>query len=63
LSFREGEGVRLIDEKIEAEKLRWQQMTTKEKLGDWADRHQYSIILGGWASSLAVAGAVISRDK
>ncbi|KAF8239008.1 hypothetical protein L208DRAFT_1240050, partial [Tricholoma matsutake] len=59
----EGEGLRLLDEKIAADKARWEQMTTKEKLGDWADRHQYSIILGGWASSLALAGAIISRDK
>lgn len=63
LLFREGEGLRLLDEKIAADKARWEQMTTEEKLGDWADRHQYSIILGGWASSLALAGAIISRDK
>jgi len=48
---------------MEAQESHWQQMTTKEKLGDWAARHQYSIILAGWASSLSVAGAVISRDK
>ena len=61
--IREGDGLQLIDEKTEAEKLRWQQMTPKEKLGEWAARHQYSIIFGGWASSLALAGAIISRDK
>jgi len=42
---------------------KWLQMSTKEKIGDWADRHEYSIILGSWAGSLALTGAVISRNQ
>jgi len=38
-------------------------MTMRQKVGDWAFRHQYSIILGGWAGSLALAGAIIARNK
>ncbi|KAF8897914.1 hypothetical protein BD779DRAFT_408640 [Infundibulicybe gibba] len=59
----EGEGMRILDEKQLQQESRWSQMSTKDKLGDWAERHQYSIILGGWASSLALAGAIIARDK
>ncbi|KAG6850920.1 hypothetical protein H0H93_006746 [Arthromyces matolae] len=59
----EGEGVRFLHNKQLAEDARWDDLSNREKLADWADRHQYSLILGGWASSLAFAGAVISRDK
>ncbi|KAG6828653.1 hypothetical protein H0H92_007122 [Tricholoma furcatifolium] len=59
----EGEGVRFLHGRQMEEEARWEEMSTKDKLADWADRHQYSIILGGWASSLAFAGAIISRDR
>ncbi|KAG5639684.1 hypothetical protein H0H81_005867 [Sphagnurus paluster] len=59
----EGEGVRFLNGRQMEEDARWEELSTKDKIGDWADRHQYSLILGGWASSLAFAGAIISRDK
>ncbi|KAG5339168.1 Altered inheritance rate of mitochondria protein 38 [Termitomyces sp. T112] len=59
----EGEGVRFLHNKQMTEDSRWEELTTRDKLADWAERHQYSLILGGWASSLAFAGAIISRDK
>ncbi|KAG6910136.1 hypothetical protein DXG01_012895 [Tephrocybe rancida] len=59
----EGEGVRFLHGRQLADDTRWEELSTRDKLGDWADRHQYSLILGGWASSLAFAGAIISRDK
>ncbi|KAF9464824.1 hypothetical protein BDZ94DRAFT_1320699 [Collybia nuda] len=59
----EGEGVRLLSVKQEEEKQRWEQLSRKEKFADWADRNQYTLILGGWATSLGVAGLIISRDK
>ena len=34
-----------------------------EKIGDFAARRQYTLILGGWATSLGVAAAIISRNK
>lgn len=60
---REGEGMRIIDEKAMEKDRRWQAMTMKDKVGDWASRHEYSIILGGWAASMGVAGGIISRQK
>lgn len=60
---REGETVRVLDEKEQQKEARWNSLDTSSKIGDWAARHQYSLILGGWASSLGVAAAIISRDK
>jgi hypothetical protein len=52
-----------MDEKqMEAEK-RWEGLSFWDKVGDWSFRHQYSLIMGGWASSLGVAAAIISRNK
>ncbi|KAF4619584.1 hypothetical protein D9613_004950 [Agrocybe pediades] len=59
----EGEGLGVLDEKDLQAAKRWDAMSMSDKIGDWSYRHQYSLILGGWASSLAVAGAIISRNK
>jgi len=55
--------VRLLDAKEVHEAKMWDRMTLSQKIGDWGFRHQYSIIMGGWAGSLAIAGAIISRQK
>lgn len=55
--------MRVIDEKALKEAKRWDGLSITEKLGDWAERRQYSIIIGGWATSLGVAAAIISRNK
>ena len=60
---REGDALRVIDEKALQEARRWDNMSVKEKIGDWAMRRQYSLIMGGWATSLGVAAAIISRNK
>ncbi|KAG2129553.1 uncharacterized protein EDB93DRAFT_1182289 [Suillus bovinus] len=58
-----GAGKVELDREAAEEEARWRALTTKEKIGDWATRHQYSIILGSWALSMAVAGGIISRDR
>lgn len=58
-----GAGKMELDREAAEEEARWNALTTKEKIGDWATRHQYSIILGSWALSMAVAGGIISRDR
>lgn len=60
---REGASVRLLDDKEVQEAKMWDRMSLSQKIGDWGFRHQYSIIMGGWAGSLAIAGAIISRQK
>lgn len=58
-----GVGKLRLDREAEEEQVRWEALTTKEKIGDWATRHQYSIIVGSWILSVAVAGGIISRDR
>ena len=60
---REGDSIRVIDEKALEEAKRWKNMSMTDKLGDFAARRQYSLIIGGWATSLGVAAAIISRNK
>lgn len=55
--------MRILDEKEQEAEKRWESLSTGDKIADWADRHQYSLIMGSWAASMAVAGAIISRDK
>ncbi|KAH6914805.1 hypothetical protein BKA70DRAFT_1557175 [Coprinopsis sp. MPI-PUGE-AT-0042] len=59
----EGETVRILDHKEASALQRWDSMSLGDKIGDWSFRHQYSLIFGGWAGSLAVAGLAISRNK
>ncbi|KAJ7639382.1 hypothetical protein FB45DRAFT_905458, partial [Roridomyces roridus] len=59
----EGDGVQLIQAQEVLETTRWESLSTTDKIADWAKRHEYSIIVGGWALSLAAAGAIISRDR
>ncbi|KAJ7591466.1 hypothetical protein C8J56DRAFT_935644 [Mycena floridula] len=56
-------GLRVLDQRQIKLEGKWEQMTTKDKMADWAVRHQYSLILGGWAVGIAVAGGIISRDR
>ena len=60
---REGDSLRVIDERAIQETKRWNNMSFTEKLGDFTARRQYSLIIGGWATSLGVAAAIISRNK
>ncbi|KAK0206890.1 hypothetical protein DFS33DRAFT_1452780 [Desarmillaria ectypa] len=53
----------LLDEKERQKEERWQNLTFGGRLTDWAQRHEYSVFLGGWAASLGLAGAIIARDK
>lgn len=51
-------------DRVAAEKeARWSALSVKQKVADWASRKQYAIIFGSWALSMAVAGAIVARDK
>ena len=60
---RTGDHQRILEERQTAEEARWETLSRTDKIRDWAERHQYSLIMGGWATSLGVAGAIISRDR
>jgi hypothetical protein len=42
---------------------RWKSLSAREKIGDWAVQNQHGIIAGSWALSMAVAAAIIMKDK
>lgn len=60
---RTGAGRMELDRVASEEQARWSGLSVKEKISDWASRHQYGIIFGSWALSIAVAGGIISRDR
>jgi hypothetical protein len=45
------------------QQARWESMTLRQKIGDFASRHEYGIIAGGWAASLAGSFGIIMRNK
>jgi len=47
----------------EKEGKRWGTLGNTEKLKETLNAHRYSIIVGGWATTMAGAWAYISRDK
>ncbi|KAG7097382.1 hypothetical protein E1B28_004732 [Marasmius oreades] len=56
-------GAQIITDQEQKEQKRWDSLSAMDKISDWASRHEYSIIMGSWALSLAAAGAIISRDR
>ncbi|KIJ16251.1 hypothetical protein PAXINDRAFT_168766 [Paxillus involutus ATCC 200175] len=52
-----------LDRVTAEEDARWNSLSTGEKVQDWATRHQYSIILGSWTLSMALAGTIIAKDR
>ena len=61
--YREGAARDLMDEREFRAETKWQKMSFWDQVGDWSYRHQYTLIMGGWATSLSVAAAIISRNK
>ena len=61
--IRKGAGKDLLDEEEHVEQQRWESLSTREKVGDWALKHQYPLIVGSWAVSLGVAAAIIMKDR
>ncbi|KAF9057854.1 hypothetical protein BJ165DRAFT_1424036 [Panaeolus papilionaceus] len=59
----EGDSVKVLEEKEIQREKRWEGLSGSEKVADWALRHQYGMIMGGWAGSLGLAAAIISRQK
>lgn len=56
-------GSAVMENNKSEEEFRWRTLTPSQKLKDWTIRNQYSVLAGGWALSMAVAGAIIARDK
>jgi len=58
-----GAGALELEREERVAQSRWNSLGSQEKLKDWAIRNQYKIILGSWAASMAVAGAIVFRNK
>lgn len=52
-----------LKEKRELEGKRWGALGGSDKFKEMLAEHKYSIIVGGWAATMAGAWAYISRDK
>ncbi|GJJ07221.1 hypothetical protein Clacol_001421 [Clathrus columnatus] len=57
-----GIGKQELDMIKTAEELRWESLTTTDKIKDWSGRHKWGIILGSWATSMAGSFGIIMRD-
>jgi hypothetical protein len=52
-----------LDDEAAHERAKWEALSTGQRLADWAARHEYSIIMGSWALSMAAAASIISRNQ
>ncbi|PSR90680.1 hypothetical protein EW026_g165 [Hermanssonia centrifuga] len=58
-----GAGKHVLEREHLEEEKKWESYSGTEKLKDWALRNQYKVILGSWAASMAVAGAIVMTNK
>lgn len=54
---------RVIENAKRQEQSQWQKLTPGQKVLQWAKQNQYSVILGSWAVSMAIAGTIVMRDR
>lgn len=52
-----------LDREAKETRAAWDELSTKKKVTKWLINHQYSILLGGWLTSSAIAGSIIWRNK
>ncbi|KIK98308.1 hypothetical protein PAXRUDRAFT_700131 [Paxillus rubicundulus Ve08.2h10] len=57
-----GVGKTELERSEQAERERWASMGLKDKVAYWAARHQLSVIMGSWATTMTIAGHIILRD-
>ncbi|KAH0839781.1 hypothetical protein J3R83DRAFT_724 [Lanmaoa asiatica] len=51
-----------LERREHEERERWAALSLKDKLAEWVAKHQLSVVMGSWATTMAVAGSVIMRD-
>lgn len=52
-----------LDAEEARRQARWESLTFRQKVGDFASRNEYKLIVGGWAASMAGAFGIIMRNK
>ena len=58
-----GSGKDELDREEKRELLRWGALSPWQKMSDWANRNQYTIIFGCWTASMAGSWLLLSRNK
>lgn len=58
-----GVGVRELERVKSEEERHWESLSRTERLKEWAMKNQYKVILGSWAVSMGVAGAIVMANR
>jgi len=58
-----GAGVMELRRVKTEEENHWQSLSTAAKFKEWAMHNQYKVIIGSWAASMAVAGAIVMANR
>lgn len=58
-----GAGKMELDREAHEQQAAWDELSSQSKLKNWLVNHQYSIMLGGWVASCAVAGSIVWKNK
>ncbi|KAI0092726.1 hypothetical protein BDY19DRAFT_502019 [Irpex rosettiformis] len=58
-----GAGMKEIERVKTQEQLHWESLSTKDKFKEWAMKNQYKVILGSWAASMGIAGAIVMANR
>jgi hypothetical protein len=61
--FRSDVGRKELALQHQREGARLESLKASDRMQDWAKRHQYSILGGSWAASMALASAIVMRDR
>ncbi|OBZ75928.1 Respiratory supercomplex factor 2, mitochondrial [Grifola frondosa] len=58
-----GAGKALLEKEEVRERKRLNMLQGSEKIREWAARNQYKVILGSWALSMGIAGAIVMGNR
>lgn len=58
-----GVGVRELERVKTEQEKHWDSLSRTEKVKEWAMQNQYKVIVGSWAASMAVAGAIVMANR
>lgn len=58
-----GAGMREIQRVQTEEQQHWETLSLGQKMREWAMKNQYKVIVGSWAVSMGIAGAIVMANK
>ena len=59
---RTGTAKQVLAEEAVTEEQRWEMLSTKEKVGDWALRHRWHLFVACWGASMVGSWLVLRRN-